>query len=293
MSSQNFPYPDTFVVVNRFRMHYYHSGTEDPIIVLMLHGSRSSAHEYRRFFPHLVDAGFRCFAPDLIGFGQSDIPKDPSIHSFDFHSDNLETFIRELGLRNLILIGHEWGSLIALDYAINRSDNTLALILTDSGVFLPNRNPGLNGLLNRSILGKPLAHQITAKLRRSRPQEHSQDGQPTTASPAANLGFRRMAAHADRGYNALRMKALRNSLPTLRIPTLLIRSPEPQLFSNEEFDFLQQQLPYVRSQSLPSAGPIHDDHPNIVINSILDFLNPIATPSPSGSPFPPSMDTLA
>ena len=155
MPHHNFPYPDTFLIVNRYRMHYYHSATDDPINVVMLHGSRSSAHAYRRFFPHLIAAGFRCFAPDAIGFGQSDKPADPSIHTFDFHSDNLEIFVRELGLRNLILVGDEWGSLTALDYAINRPDNTLALVLTDSGVFLPNRRPGLHGHLAPFRLGKP------------------------------------------------------------------------------------------------------------------------------------------
>ena len=62
-------------------------------------------------------------------------------------------------------------------------------------------------------------------------------------------------------------------------PTLLIRSREPQLFSHEEFLNLKQQLPYVRAHSLPTSDPLHEHHSNIVINSILDFLSPITSPS--------------
>lgn len=288
MPHHNFPYPDTFVIVNRYRMHYYHSGTGDPINVLMLHGSRTTAYAYRRFFPHLIAAGFRCFAPDAIGFGQSHIPDDPSLHTFDFHSDNLHVFIRELGLRNLILVGHEWGGLTALDYAINRPDNTLALILTDSGVFLPSRRPGLHGLLHRSLLGDLLVRHLNVRIGQTRAQQlhdvqtlnHPHDAD----SPATRLGFLRMIARANLGYNVLRMKAIRNSLLHLQTPTLLIRSQGPQLFSKEEFLYLQQQLPYVRALSLPTSDLLHKGHTNTVINWVLDFLSPIASPPPPPSP---------
>ncbi len=284
MPHHNFPYPDTFVIVNRYRMHYYHSGTGDPINVLMLHGSRTTAYAYRHFFPHLIAAGFRCFAPDAIGFGQSHMPDDPSIHTFDFHSDNLHIFIRELGLRNLILVGHEWGGLTALDYAINRPDNTLALVLSDSGVFLPKRRPGLHGLLHRSLLGDLLVRHLNVRIGQTqghKPHHVRTLTPPSDAdSPATRLGFLRMTARANLGYNALRMKAIRNSLTRLRTPTLLIRSQGPQLFSEEDSQFLQQQLPFVRSHTLNGPRLPHEDHSNIVINSILNFLSPIASPTP-------------
>ena len=275
MPTQTLPYPDTFLIVNRFRMHYYHSGADAPINVVMLHGSRSTSHAYQNFFPHLIAAGFRCFAPDAIGFGQSHTPDDPGFHTFDFHSDNLEIFIRELELRNLILIGHEWGGLVALDYAINRPDNTLALILTDSGVFLSDRTPGLRGLLHRSFLGDLLVRRFNLNIFLSPSEKHH----PNPESSATRLGFLRMTARANLGYNALRMKAIRSSLPHVQIPTLLIRSNGPQLFTNAESHYLQQHLPYVRSHTLNRPGLPHEHHPDIVINRILNFLNPLTTPA--------------
>lgn len=291
MPHHNFPYPDTFVIVNCYRMHYYHSGTDAPITVLMLHGSQSDAHAYRPFFPHLIDAGFRCFAPDAIGFGQSDKPDDPSVHTFDFHSDNLEIFIRELNLRNLILIGNEWGGLTALDYAINRPDNTLALILTDSGVFLPGRNAGLRGLLHRSFLGDLLVRRFNLNLGHTQSRKPTNDDNrpphPVPDSPSTRLGFLRMTANAKRGYDALRMKAIRNSLPHIKTPTLLIRSHDAQLFTDAESRYLQHHLPYVRSHTIPDPGLPHEHHPDILINRILNFLSPLATslePQPVSAP---------
>lgn len=291
MTHNNFPYPDTFVIVNGFRMHYFHSGTESPLNVIMLHDSRSSARSYRQFFPYLIAAGFRCFAPDAIGFGESDSPDDPSLHSFDFHSDNLETFIRELGLRNVILVGHEWGSLVALDYAINRSDNTVALALSDAGVFLPNRTAGIRGLLHKSFLADVLMRRLNFTLDNSRllgriphntlPSTHFTDASdpfPPSLPPAATrLGFLRMTAQAGNGYNAIRMKTIRNALPHLPTPTLHVRFDKSDLFTRAESQYLQEHIPYVESHKLTGNGASIESHHDVIASLIVGFLRPLTT----------------
>ena len=279
MTHHDFRYPDTFVIVNGYRMHYYHSGTESPLNVVMLHGSGSSAYAYRGFFPHLVGAGFRCFAPDFIGFGQSDKPEDAAVHTFDFHSDSLQSFVRELELRNLILVGHEWGGLVALDYAINRPENTLGLALTDSGVFLPDRSSGIRGLLHRSVLGSLLVRRFNLGRGHNRGQgdDGGRDGgsQSELQSGATRLGFLRMLAHVNVGYNAIRMRAIRNSLRGLETPTLLIRSGESQMFTEAEFRFLEKHLPYVGARTIPGTGLLHEDHSEVAASWIMGFLSPL------------------
>ena len=54
------------------RMHYVDEGPRDGHVMLMLHGMPTSSYLYRRMIPALVDAGYRCIAPDHIGFGRSD-----------------------------------------------------------------------------------------------------------------------------------------------------------------------------------------------------------------------------
>ena len=229
MSPHRFPYPDTFVIINGYRMHYFQSGTEEDRAVVMVHGNYSSAYAYRNFFPYCMAAGWRCLAPDCIGFGGSDKPRSVDIHTFDFHSDNLEIFVRELGLRNIVLVGHEWGGLMALDYAINRSDNTMGLVMMNSDIFLSNHNLGLRGFLHRFFLEDLLVRGLNLPLRDSSLQEkvyckgnmdtqvkaQYQDPYPSYESRAGLLAFLRMGPRAGNEYFALRMKAMRSSLPRL------------------------------------------------------------------------------
>ena len=282
MPHHSFHYPDTFVVVNGYRMHFYHSGGEAPLTFVMLHGSGATSHVYRRFFPYLAAAGFGCIAPDLIGFGQSDKPNDARTHTFDFHSDNLETFIRELGLRNVVLVGHEWGGLFALDYAINRPDNAIGLVLTDCGVFLPKHSFGFIDYLQPSMLKDLVKRRLNGapnptRLRRPR-YNYGEIPEPNQESAATRSGFRRMTSQANLGYNALRMRAIRNSLPKLETPTLLIRSGGRHLFGEAESEYLQHRLKYSRTHYLPAYGDLHEDHFRTVANEILNFLSPIDSP---------------
>ena len=96
-------------------------------------------------------------------------------------------------------------------------------------------------------------------------------------SPAARLGFLRMAARTNLHYNALRMRAIRNSLPSLKAPTLLVRSGGPQLFTEAESQYLQQRTPYAESHVLEDLGLLHEDHPDVAASLIVGFLHPLTT----------------
>ena len=62
---------------NGYRIHYLDEGQGE--VVVFLHGSGPGASGYSNFkgnYRHLVDAGYRCIIPDLIGYGFSDKPTD-------------------------------------------------------------------------------------------------------------------------------------------------------------------------------------------------------------------------
>jgi haloalkane dehalogenase len=68
-----FPYAPSYATTSDgLRMAYVDEGSGP--VVLLLHGEPSWSYLYRTMIPVLVDAGFRCVAPDLIGFGRSDKP---------------------------------------------------------------------------------------------------------------------------------------------------------------------------------------------------------------------------
>ncbi len=93
------------------RMAYVERGAGAPI--LLLHGNPTSSYVWRNILPYLEPLG-RCIAPDLIGMGQSDKPD--LAHRFADHARYLEAFIGALGLNELTLVAHDWGSALGFDW---------------------------------------------------------------------------------------------------------------------------------------------------------------------------------
>lgn len=120
--SPDFPYESKFVEVLGSRMHYVEEGQGDPI--LLLHGNPTSAYLWRNVIPYLTPLG-RVIAVDNIGFGRSDKPALD--YTFDDHSRYIEGFIATLGLENLTLVIHDWGSVLGLHYARRHEDNVKAV----------------------------------------------------------------------------------------------------------------------------------------------------------------------
>ena len=96
------------------RMHYLDEGPRDAPPVLLFHGEPSWSYLYRKMIPILVDAGFRCLAPDLIGFGKSDKPDDPSFYTYDRHTDWLKQWRHAVVPEDAALFCQDWGGLLGL-----------------------------------------------------------------------------------------------------------------------------------------------------------------------------------
>ena len=116
------PYRKTYSNIFGRRMAAVVVGTGDPI--LFLHGNPTSSYLWRNVIPH-VEALGRCIAPDLIGMGDSDKLPDsgPQSYSFEEHRRYLDGLIEALDVRtNVVLVGHDWGSVLAFDWARRHPD---------------------------------------------------------------------------------------------------------------------------------------------------------------------------
>ena len=96
------------------RMHYIDEGPADGPIVLMMHGMPTWSYLYRTIIKDLVAHGYRCIAPDHIGFGRSDKVVDTSWYNIARHTKNMKQFVERLDLRNVTIMVQDWGGPIGL-----------------------------------------------------------------------------------------------------------------------------------------------------------------------------------
>ena len=125
--SADFPFESHYLEVNGSKMHYIDVGDGDP--VLFLHGNPTSSYLWRNIIPHVQNQG-RCIAPDLIGMGKSDKPDID--YTYDDHYDYLVKFIEKLGLKNITLVIHDWGSGLGFRYAHEHQDNVKGIAFMEA-----------------------------------------------------------------------------------------------------------------------------------------------------------------
>jgi haloalkane dehalogenase len=135
-----FAYPPHYATVadpdgGTVRMAWVEDGPADGEPVLLLHGEPSWSFLYRTMIPVLADAGLRAVAPDLIGFGRSDKPADRTDHSYARHVE----WVRELAfdvldLRDVTLVGQDWGGLIGLRLAAEHPDRFARIVAANTGL---------------------------------------------------------------------------------------------------------------------------------------------------------------
>lgn len=123
----DFPFKANYLEVQGAKMHYLDEGAGDPI--LFLHGNPESAYVWRNIIPHLAPLG-RCLAPDLIGFGKSDKPAID--YRFFDHVNYVEEFIATLGLKQITLVIHDWGSALGLHYAMRHEENVKGIAMMEA-----------------------------------------------------------------------------------------------------------------------------------------------------------------
>lgn len=132
MERYQYPFQNRYINVDGVKLHYLDEGS-GPIIWLM-HGMPMWSYVWRNLIPPLVAAGYRCFVPDLMGFGLSDKPKQESAHTLQRHVSLMTGLINQLGLKDLIIAGQDWGGPIAMRYAIENKTNVKALVIFNTFV---------------------------------------------------------------------------------------------------------------------------------------------------------------
>ena len=123
------------VDVDGFKVFYREAGPADAPVLLLLHGFPSASHMFRDLIPRLADR-FRVVAPDLPGFGQSDMPAHTAFsYSFDRLAGVIDRFTEVIGLTRFAIYVFDYGAPTGFRIAVKHPERITALISQNGNAY--------------------------------------------------------------------------------------------------------------------------------------------------------------
>jgi len=133
-TEQRHPPTGRFVEVSGVRLHYLEIGTGDPVV--LLHGNGLHARDFvGSGLANALARHYRVIAFDRPGFGYSQRPRS-HIWSPQAQATLLRAAFAQLGIEQPVVIGHSWGTMVALALALQHP-NALRGLLLLSGYYYP------------------------------------------------------------------------------------------------------------------------------------------------------------
>ena len=138
-------------------------GANPRIKLLLLHGGPGATHEYFEALENdLAAAGVEFIYYDQLGSAYSDQPTDASLWTLDRFVDEVEQVRVALGLDkdNFYLLGHSWGGILAVEYALAHGDHLKGLIISNMMMSIPDYNR-----YAQDVLAKQMDPKVVAELK--------------------------------------------------------------------------------------------------------------------------------
>ncbi len=129
----DFPFPSQYRLLDGLRLAHLDEGDGDPVV--FFHGEPTWSFLWRKVIPPVRDAGHRCIAPDLPGFGRSDKPVDIDWYTYDRHAAAAMQLFDDLDLRDATIVVHDWGGPVGLRVAVERPERVARMVVLDTGLF--------------------------------------------------------------------------------------------------------------------------------------------------------------
>lgn len=290
-STQRFQYPFTsnFLEVSGVRLHYLDEGNGPA--VLMVHGQPTWSYLYRKMIPPLVSAGYRCIVPDLMGFGLSDKPRDEAEYSLRRHVELITGLMDWLEVRDVTVVGQDWGGPIGLRYAIEHQENVHSLVILNT-MIRPMRVPWIfkmifqrrySGFLIRRLdlfrkiafaKGLMFKTPLDAKTKAEYKMPH-----PNGASRAGVAAFPKMIPTSNGHPNHQYLLEIEQVLKQWNIPMLVMFSDRDRAFKADEGKRIAEMVPNGRFKLVAGAGHyLQEDAGEEIAVEMVAFLDQWANP---------------
>ncbi|KAI3872653.1 hypothetical protein MKX03_010922 [Papaver bracteatum] len=124
-----------FVHARGLKLHIAEAGTGDNVVVF-LHGFPEIWYSWRYQMIALASAGYRAIAPDVRGYGLSEIPKEPEKSTFLDLVYDLAAIFDSLAISKGFVIGKDFGALTAYQFAILHPERVKGVV-TCGAPYLP------------------------------------------------------------------------------------------------------------------------------------------------------------
>lgn len=125
-----------YVQADGVKVFYREAGDINAPVILLVHGFPSSSHQYRQLIP-LLAKHYRVIAPDLPGFGFTEVPAEREyVYNFDTLAKTLGDFVDALNLKRYALYFFDYGAPTSLRLALAHPERVTALVSQNGNAYL-------------------------------------------------------------------------------------------------------------------------------------------------------------
>lgn len=261
-------------------------------LLLCLHGFPESAVSWRHQITPLAHAGYRVWAPDLRGYAGTTRPIGLDAYRIETLLEDVTALIEAAQASRVVLVGHDWGGIIAWLYAMRHPAYLESLVLLNAPhparfehelrhwrQFHRSWYAALFQIpwFPETVLAAGHARVIGAIFEHMRVQpEHLPDNiihlyRQQACAPGALTAMLNYYRAALRGGGAARQRKL--GYPVINIPTLIIWGLLDQALASENLDGLEKFVTNLTVVRLENSGHfVHQDDPQRVTHEILSWL---------------------
>ena len=277
-----YPFTSRWMDLPEGRMHYIDEGSGEPL--LFVHGTPTWSFEWRHVIRALAPA-HRCIAPDHLGFGLSDRPREAG-YTPEAHAERLDVFLERLAVPEpFTLVVHDYGGPIGLPICLRHPERVKRLVLTNTWMwsFAGDRDMESKGRFAGGPVARWLYEWANFSLRVITPMAY---GNRRKLTPAIHRQY--LARFPDRGSRSavlwplaraiLGSGAYYDSLWQQRTrlsgrPALIVWGMKDPAFPPYQLARWREVLPGARVAELAHAGHWpHEEEPERVIEELRKFL---------------------